>query len=225
MFLIARGRSYLNELFHLEDKSRLASEDDYKFLSDYIKEVFETMALVNYPYPAEFFSLLPAWPVKVVNLYYNYTGTTKSLCANPSFCPSAEASIGDPRVWTWRYCTEMLMPQCSSGWPNDFYWKTCPFNVEREVEECKTWFDKIGFDRSMFRPRWITQNFGSEFPSASNIVFSNGYLDPWSCGGWSLTPKIEGSLVSIILQNGAHHYDLRGAHSNDTDEMIIMSLL
>ncbi|KAK5967516.1 hypothetical protein GCK32_022390, partial [Trichostrongylus colubriformis] len=48
--------------------------------------------------------------------------------------------------------------------------------------------------------------------------FRNGFLDPWSGGGWSLTPKTEGSLVSLILKEGAHHYDLRGAHPNDTEE-------
>uniref|UniRef100_A0A0K0D2Z1 Lysosomal Pro-X carboxypeptidase n=1 Tax=Angiostrongylus cantonensis TaxID=6313 RepID=A0A0K0D2Z1_ANGCA len=61
----AKGRSYLNEVFHLEERSRLASENDYKFLADYIKDVFETMAMVNYPYPAEFLTSLPGWPVKV----------------------------------------------------------------------------------------------------------------------------------------------------------------
>ncbi|KAE9413953.1 hypothetical protein Angca_007021, partial [Angiostrongylus cantonensis] len=237
----AKGRSYLNEVFHLEERSRLASENDYKFLADYIKDVFETMAMVNYPYPAEFLTSLPGWPVKeackflgnvsqsdesaarqlfeVINLYYNYTGTTKTFCANPSFCPSASAALGDPMGWPWQYCTEMVQPQCSSGWPNDFFWKSCPFTVEGAIEDCKAWFGKIGFNRSMLRPHWISQNYGTAFPSASNIVFSNGYLDPCSGGGWSLTPKIEGSLVSIILQNGAHHYDLRGAHPNDTDEV------
>uniref|UniRef100_A0A915CJB7 Uncharacterized protein n=1 Tax=Parascaris univalens TaxID=6257 RepID=A0A915CJB7_PARUN len=52
---------------------------------------------------------------------------------------------------------------------------------------------------------------------SSNIIFSNGYLDPWSGGGWSLKPKVVGSLVSIIIEDGAHHYDLRGSHPRDTD--------
>ncbi|KIH51864.1 hypothetical protein ANCDUO_18042, partial [Ancylostoma duodenale] len=80
-------------------------------------------------------------------------------------------------------------------------------------------FQKVGFDRSMLRPHWASQIYGTAFPSASNIVFSNGFLDPWSGGGWSLKPKVEGSLVSIILKQGAHHYDLRGAHPDDTEEV------
>ncbi|KAK6048984.1 hypothetical protein COOONC_13510 [Cooperia oncophora] len=50
-------------------------------------------------------------------------------------------------------------------------------------------------------------------------IFRNGFLDPWSGGGWSLTPKVEGTLVSVILKEGAHHYDLRGAHPADTEEV------
>uniref|UniRef100_A0A1I7XBE3 Lysosomal Pro-X carboxypeptidase n=1 Tax=Heterorhabditis bacteriophora TaxID=37862 RepID=A0A1I7XBE3_HETBA len=80
-------------------------------------------------------------------------------------------------------------------------------------------FSKIGFDRSMLREHWASDNYGTIFPSASNIVFSNGFLDPWSGGGWSLKPKINRSLISIILKDGAHHYDLRGSHPQDTDEV------
>lgn len=235
------GRSYLNELFHLEEKSRMTSEADHQFLADFVREVFESMAMVNYPYPTEFLAPLPGWPVKeackfladvpkndqeaamqlyeVTNLYYNHTGSTKSFCANPARCAGAYAALGDPMGWPWQTCTEMVMPLCSSGWPNDFFWKDCPFTMEKAIEQCRTWFGKIGFERSMFREHWPSQNYGTEFPSASNIVFSNGFLDPWSGGGWSLKPKVEGSLVSIILKEGAHHYDLRGEHPDDTEEV------
>ncbi|KIH49754.1 hypothetical protein ANCDUO_20170, partial [Ancylostoma duodenale] len=118
------GRSYLNELFHLEEKSRLASQDDHKFLAAFIREVFESMAMVNYPYPTEFLAPLPGWPVKeackflknvpqsdeeaakqlyeVTNLYYNHTGTTKSFCANADRCAGAFAALGDPMGWPWQ---------------------------------------------------------------------------------------------------------------------------
>uniref|UniRef100_A0A158PCH5 Peptidase_S9 domain-containing protein n=1 Tax=Angiostrongylus cantonensis TaxID=6313 RepID=A0A158PCH5_ANGCA len=180
----AHGRSYLNELFHLEEKSRLASEEGYKFLSNYIKDVFEIMAKVNYPYPSKFLTALPGWPVKeackflrnvshsdqdaarqlfeVVNLYYNYTGTTKTLCANPSFCPRFVAALGDPFGWPWQYCTEMIMPQCSSGWPNDFFWENCPFTVEGEIDECKA---------------WCVSNFSKKKSSRKYVLKSSNY--PW----------------------------------------------
>ncbi|VDL69870.1 unnamed protein product [Nippostrongylus brasiliensis] len=235
------GRTYLNELFHLEEKSRVESGDDHQFLAAFIREVFESMAMVNYPYPTEFLAPLPGWPVKeackfldkipsshedsarqlyeVTNLYYNHTGSTQSFCANAARCEGAFAALGDPMGWPWQSCTEMVMPLCGSGWPNDFFWKDCPFTIEGAVNACKTWFGKIGFNRKMLREHWPSQVYGTAFPSASNIVFSNGYLDPWSGGGWSLKPKVEGSLVSVILEQGAHHYDLRGSHPDDTDEV------
>ncbi|KHJ93830.1 serine carboxypeptidase S28 [Oesophagostomum dentatum] len=126
----ADGRAYLNDLFHLEEKSRLSSADDHKFLAAFIREVFESMAMVNYPYPTEFLAPLPGWPVKeackflstvpksdeeaakqlyeVANLYYNHSGTTESFCANAERCQGAFAALGDPMGWPWQYSVIIL---------------------------------------------------------------------------------------------------------------------
>lgn len=48
---------------------------------------------------------------------------------------------------------------------------------------------------------------------ASNIVFSNGLLDPWS-GGGVLRSKTD-KITIIIIPDAAHHLDLRAAHPND----------
>lgn len=235
------GRKFLNDLFHLDPKSVIGKADDISFLKSFIKEAFESMAMVNYPYPTNFLAPLPEWPVKAacrffnssearldeelasdlyafVNLYYNYTGTKPTLCANPKNCEdSAFSALGDPLGWPWQACTEMVMQQCSSGPPNDFFWKDCPFTIEGAIRGCQEQFGKIGYTSSLHRPSWAILNYGDRYPTASNIIFSNGYLDPWSGGGWSLTPKTVGSLVSIIIEDGAHHYDLRGSHPKDTD--------
>lgn len=111
------------------------------------------------------------------------------------------------------------MPQCDSGLPNDAFAPDCPFIIEKYINDCQKVFGKLGYSPILTRPDWIIQNYGSEFSTASNIVFSNGKLDPWSGGGWRNTTTREGSLVSIILDQGAHHYDLRGCHPDDTDEV------
>ncbi|GMT19228.1 hypothetical protein PFISCL1PPCAC_10525 [Pristionchus fissidentatus] len=236
------GRKFLNELFKLEDKSKLTKADDSNFLRAFIKEVFESMVMVDYPYPTSFLSPLPGWPVKlacsflknvsntdeeaarglfnVVNLYYNYTGSTTSLCANPDVCAGAFAALGDPLGWPWQTCTEMVMPLCSSGAPNDFFWKDCPYTEKTAIDFCQKTFGSIGFTDGILRPNWATRNYGAtSFPTATNIVFSNGFLDPWSVGGWSKENKKEGSLIGVILEQGAHHYDLRGEHPDDTEEV------
>lgn len=48
---------------------------------------------------------------------------------------------------------------------------------------------------------------------ASNIVFSNGLLDPWSGGGVMRSPNDKVKI--IIIPEGAHHLDLRGVNKND----------
>ncbi|KAF8360020.1 pcp-5 [Pristionchus pacificus] len=236
------GRDFLNKLFVLEEKSSLIKPEDTNFLKAFIKEVFESIVMVDYPYPTSFLSPLPGWPVKlacsflknvskndedaarslfnVVNLYYNYTGSTPSFCANPDVCSGAFAALGDPLGWPWQTCTEMVMPLCSSGYPNDFFWKDCPYTEKTAIDYCTKTFGSIGFTRGILRPKWATRNYGiNSFPTATNIVFSNGFLDPWSGGGWSKENKKEGSLIGIIIEEGAHHYDLRGTHSNDTQEI------
>lgn len=130
-------------MFHLDPKSLLNDENDVNFLTNFIREAFESMAMVNYPYPTEFLAPLPGWPVKVrmsvklfsfycfvslkvacqffnsseqrsdkqlsedlygfINLYYNYTGTKATLCANPRNCEdSAYSALGDPLGWPWQ---------------------------------------------------------------------------------------------------------------------------
>ncbi|KAJ1368974.1 hypothetical protein KIN20_030341 [Parelaphostrongylus tenuis] len=55
--------------------------------------------------------------VSVVNLYHNYNGTTKSLCANASFCPSAAAALGDFMWWPWQLHGALPFSQFREGYP------------------------------------------------------------------------------------------------------------
>jgi len=236
------GRKQLNKEFVLDEKSLITKPEDSAFLKGFVSEAMKSMAMIDYPYPADFLTSLPGWPVKqvcrkfrrysvnsdpnnvdvlkrVINIYYNYTGKATSFCANPEKCAGPYAELGDTSGWTWQACTEMIMPMCDSNFPNDFFPKTCPFTIESYIQDCQKSFGKIGYKPILSRPDWVIDDYGRDFPGASNIVFSNGRLDPWSGGGWRDKNTREGSLVSIILEQGAHHYDLRGYHPDDTQEV------
>ena len=53
---------------------------------------------------------------------------------------------------------------------------------------------------------------GRSLEAASNIVFTNGLLDPWSSGG---VLKPVGGTTALIIPEGAHHLDLRAANPKD----------
>lgn len=66
---------------------------------------------------------------------------------------------------------------------------------------------------------WVFKYFGGQNPEAdfdgsSNIIFSNGKLDPWHAGG--ILTNVTDNNIALIVEDGAHHYDLRGENAEDT---------
>jgi hypothetical protein len=52
-----------------------------------------------------------------------------------------------------------------------------------------------------------------DFAKASNIVFSNGSLDPWHAGG--VLEDVSPDTVVLYIENSAHHLDLRLPNAAD----------
>ena len=48
---------------------------------------------------------------------------------------------------------------------------------------------------------------GRKIGTASNIVFSNGLLDPWH--GFGVLEDVSESVVAVVIPEGAHHLDVR----------------
>ena len=63
--------------------------------------------------------------------------------------------------------------------------------------------------------KWDTTYYGGlRGPQeASNIVFSNGALDPWSTAG--VVNNVSSSVVAVVLPEGGHHLDLFFPDPND----------
>ncbi|XP_063301035.1 lysosomal Pro-X carboxypeptidase [Pelobates fuscus] len=220
------GLQWLSDAFHL--CSPLKTKEDVGNFKGWLIETWTNLAMVDYPYPANFLEPLPAWPIQVVckylrnpnsgekellqdifqavNVYYNYTGTAQ--CLNTS--QTASGSLGD-LGWTYQACTEMVMPFCSDG-VNDMF-EPHTWDFQAYSDDCyKQWG---------VRPRasWITTVYGGKnITSYSNIIFSNGGLDPWSAGG--VKESLSDSLIAIMIPEGAHHLDLRSNNAYDPKSVL-----
>ncbi|KAI7742989.1 hypothetical protein M8C21_029793 [Ambrosia artemisiifolia] len=218
------GLDHLAETFHLCGK--LKSTYD---LSNWLDSAYSYLAMVDYPYPSDFLMPLPAYPIKEVckeidrsadgtnvldqifkgvSVYYNYTG--EADCFDLDDDPHGMSG------WDWQACTEMVMPMSSDK--NSSMFPEWAYNYTSYAEEC---FNNFGVKP---RPTWITTEFGGhDYKSVlktfgSNIIFSNGLLDPWS--GGSVLENISDSVVALVTEEGAHHLDLRAATADDPDWLV-----
>ncbi|CAL8093399.1 unnamed protein product [Calicophoron daubneyi] len=219
------GTKLLSVIFQLCDPLT-----DGQTLVDYLVDYLGILAMINYPYEASFIGALPAWPVKYFCENYpdalsvddpldnirvaasaflsvmNYTGDR--LCINVN----GDTGALDTKNWEIQTCMEMTNPMCSNGIsdmfpPNDW-------DPDAYSDKC---FRNYGL-----RPRmnWSEVQFwGKNLKAASNIVFSNGDLDPWSSFG-VLDASSAPNCDVIVIPNSAHHLDLRAAHENDPPEVI-----
>lgn len=224
--LSAGGRQWLNSIFKLCHPLQTAA--DVTRLSAWLSAVYSNLAMVDYPYPASFLEPLPAWPIKAVcshlqnpevsgvellkslssaiNVYVNYTGT--ATCYNTE--RQAKKALGD-RGWDFQACTEQVMPLCAGGENSIF--PPYQWNFEAYAKGCLTQWGVTT------RQYWVESQYGGKnLSAASNIVFSNGNLDPWS--GLGVLEKPSPSIVTVMIDQGAHHLDLRKKNPLDPDSVI-----
>jgi len=67
---------------------------------------------------------------------------------------------------------------------------------------------------------WALRYFGGfdiykDWMHVTNIIFSNGELDPWRAGGLNDDVFLDDSSIALYIEAGAHHLDLRAP--NDAD--------
>jgi len=237
MFLMgksSKGRRELSDVVKL--CSALKTYKDVEMLIDWMSDAWDYMAMGNFPYKSNYFvdgiSSLPAFPVekacsflakggsgielvasmaKAIGVYRN--ATKQVTCYQYNGKNSSETED----FWSYQYCTEHFMPMERDGIHDMFYPK--PFNVSREIQNCKdTWGVEPDLDRG------ITEFGGRKILHyISNVVFSNGALDPWSGGGVSYIPawlEKSNNLRTIMIPEGAHHLDLM--FSNEKDPISVL---
>ncbi len=94
----------------------------------------------------------------------------------------------------------------------DMFW-SAPWDADAQSDYC--------FARFGIHPRrtWAATMYGGRkaLKTASNIVFSNGLLDPWS--GTGVLEDVSESVVALTLKEGAHHLDLMFSTPDDPEEL------
>ena len=109
-------------------------------------------------------------------------------------------------VCRYQFCTEMFMPQLRNGVTDMFYPQ--PWNTTLQVTQCMQQFG-VYTDTT-----WAQTIYGGRLLQyASNIVFSNGKLDPWS--GTGVLQSLSPSVVTLMIDDAAHHLDLFFSHPGD----------
>ena len=114
--------------------------------------------------------------------------------------------------WDWQWCTEHNMPFTSGTDKDMFFPPTGAFDPVATANLCK---DTWGVEPN---PLWARLTYGGLEglkKGLTNVVFSNGMLDPWSAGGVLDTDGFDPSVVAIHIPHGAHHLDLMFSNERD----------
>ena len=140
---------------------------------------------------------------EAASVYFNFTGS--ATCLNLS----DEDDIGAD-MWTYQACTEMVMPFCYDG-TNDMFERS-DWDLAAYTEQCQQTWGEAAVPQASLADNMYG---GRDVSMATNIVFSNGLLDPWSSGGILRSGKNKNGVVALIIPEGAHHLDLRGSNPAD----------
>jgi len=227
--LATQGRQGLDTITSgLKLCSPLQNQTDVSNVLFWIRNAFTYLAMLDYPYPTNFLSPLPAYPVNVackimtesgdkileklartIGVWYNGTNipcfniTAEFFqCADASGCGG---SRDDPSALSWDYqaCTEVIHNIGTNGLTDMF--PPAPWNIDQLSKYCQ---EHWGVSP---RPLWMPMN--TNLKTSSRIIFSNGELDPWRAGG--VLTNYSDSLVAIVIPGAAHHLDLRGSNPED----------
>lgn len=214
----------------------------------FIDNAWVYMAMTNYPYPTDFLNPMPGWPVdesckpfnftteqdstvkhllkgselfsdnddkllqatyQSISVYYNFTGQTACYDLDDEGTGNL-----DGYGWNVLACNELAMPM--SSMQNSMFLPS-QFDYDAYSQYCHEQFGittQYDYALTYFGGRHITH----DFMYATNIVFSNGDIDPWNAG--SVTSSVGKGSVVMNIENSAHHLDLRDPNPADPSSVV-----
>ena len=117
-------------------------------------------------------------------------------------------------AWGYQTCTEVYQPMPTNG-ITDF---DLPYTPNQTAYYANCW------ERFHVKPRpdWEEMHLmGANIAAGSNIFLTSGQLDPWRAAGIQGKPKgAPESIVVRVIENGAHHLDLRAANKMDPPSVV-----
>jgi lysosomal Pro-X carboxypeptidase len=220
--------------------SHLHSPADAQALAGWLQSSMDFMAMGSFPYASTYMlnggGTLPPFPLREmcsriavpaaasvaadptvllraladgVGVFYNFTGSPAAAkgCYDLGVTGNNETTE-DGELWDFLFCSDMLQPASRDGVSDMFYPQ--PFELDTVVQGCR---DKWHIEP---RPEWATVNYGGweALRAASNLVFTNGELDPWKGGG--VLENVSASVLSFVIPSVGHHVDLFFSHADDT---------
>lgn len=143
-------------------------------------------------------------------IVHNVTGAHSCYSGEDVFSVAMQtASPYSGGAFTYQVCAQFV-PSESFFPPNgttDMFWDAGGFNASWVRSFCRGQFGERG---PLPGFRTLPLLFGAsaaDFQAgASNIIFSNGLLDPWSSGGF--LDDLSASLPALVIPDGGHHVDL-----------------
>jgi len=229
------GQDELNRIFKLCDNSKIGSSSAAYGLASWLQSSFDYMSMGSYPYPSSYIlngkGLLPAYPMRqackalatpldgesllrgmmqAASVFYNATGNQK--CFNLHASANNETTM-DGQYWNYLYCAELLQPFSRDGVSDMFY--SQPFDEAGASSQCQR-----EWNVTAVRSGWAHTNFGglAALQASSNLVFSNGGLDPWRGGG--VTQNVSSSVVAVVIPGVGHHMDLMFSDPRDPPAVV-----
>ena len=229
-FAIKGGPGTLQSVFRL-----CKGLEDPWDLIDWVSSALDYMAMGSYPYPSAYIlngmGKLPAYPLRqactrlvaarnetavgllegvreAAAVFYNTTTPVK--CFDLSGGANNETKR-DAELWNKLYCSGVFQTFAKLGLPKDMYWNA-PWNSSFAQENC---FAETGVwaDPLWAAEHWVAGGAEHLADKASNVLFSNGGLDPWRGGG--VTKNVSGSLTALRIPDVGHHIDLFFSHPDD----------